>query len=758
MAPIKLVIFDCDGVLVDSEPLAMRVLLELIAEQGIAIEREVAFRSYLGRSLASISESLNQSHGAHLSAAALSGMRDRLYALYRRELKPTGWIGEVLAGLELPFCVASSSQPERIRLSLELTGLLPRFEGHIYSASMVRNGKPAPDLFLHAAREMGVAPEHCLVIEDSPAGILAAQAAGMRVFAYVGGSHIEPSGLRPEIEALAPDAIIEDMRSLPGLLELHAARETGEAAMLVAVDVGTASARAGLVTPSGRLVSRAEHPLELNRVGSDIAEYDSEQIWDAVADAVRTAMRLAGVAAHEAVGISFDATCSLVVRDRDDAPLPGSPGGAARWDTIAWFDHRAQAEAEACTASGHRVLDFIGGTMSPEMEVPKLMWLKRHAPQSWARAGQMFDLVDFLTWKASGSNARSECTLTCKWTYLTHESPSWQRDFLAAMDLDDLFERAGLPETASHIGQSLGPMTAAAAAKLGLTPRCVVGVGLIDAHAGALGALASFAKDPANLHRHMALIAGTSSCVMALSDQPMPTPGIWGPYHNAVLPGTWLNEAGQSATGALLDHVLRTHAAGGDPTPELHRQVIQRVAELRASEGPDLAPQLNVLPDFHGNRSPLADPRALGVISGLSLDSDFDSLCRLYWRTAVAIAVQVRHILDTLTARGYGIETLHVTGGHSHNPLLMELYADAARCTVVVSTAEDPTLLGVAMVAATAAGLHADLPAAAAAMAQPSTELSPHPEARAGLERDYRIQLAMQRHRAELVALGIAGT
>ncbi|KQW76109.1 ribulokinase [Devosia sp. Root413D1] len=528
--------------------------------------------------------------------------------------------------------------------------------------------------------------------------------------------------------------------------------------MLVAVDVGTASARAGLVTPSGRLVSRAEHPLELNRVGSDIAEYDSEQIWDAVAEAVRTAMRLAGVAAHEARGISFDATCSLVVRDGVGAPLPVSPGGASRWDTIAWFDHRAQAEAEACTASGHRVLDFIGGTMSPEMEVPKLMWLKRHTPESWARAGQIFDLVDFLSWKASGSNARSECTLTCKWTYLTHESPSWQRDFLAAMGLDELFERAGLPETASRIGQSLGPMTAAAAAKLGLTPRCVVGVGLIDAHAGALGALASFAKDPANLHRHMALIAGTSSCVMALSDQPMPTPGIWGPYHNAVLPGTWLNEAGQSATGALLDHVLRTHAAGGDPTPELHRQVIQRVAELRASEGPDLAPQLNVLPDFHGNRSPLADPRALGVISGLSLDSDFDSLCRLYWRTAVAIAVQVRHILDTLTARGYGIETLHVTGGHSHNPLLMELYADAARCTVVVSTAEDPTLLGVAMVAATAAGLHADLPAAAAAMAQPSTELSPHPEARAGLERDYRIQLAMQRHRAELVALGIAGT
>ena len=174
MAPIKLVIFDCDGVLVDSEPLAMRVLLELIAEQGIAMTSEVAFRSYLGRSLASISESLTQSHGAHLDEVSLRSMRDRLYALYRRELKPTSWIDDILAGLELPFCVASSSQVERIRLSLELTGLSRRFGENIYSASMVANGKPAPDLFLHAAREMGVAPEHCLVIEDSPAGILAA--------------------------------------------------------------------------------------------------------------------------------------------------------------------------------------------------------------------------------------------------------------------------------------------------------------------------------------------------------------------------------------------------------------------------------------------------------------------------------------------------------------------------------------------------------------------------------------------------------
>src|SRR6218665_2134092 len=229
MAPIKLVIFDCDGVLVDSEPLAMRVLLQILSEQGIEIERGAAFRSFLGRALASITEALNVSHGARLTEASLDGMRDRLYALYREQLKPTGWIGEVLAGLKLPFCVASSSQVERIRLSLELTGLLPRFEGHIYSASMVANGKPAPDLFLYAAAQMGVAPENCLVIEDSTPRIMAARAAGMRVFAYLGGGHFGETGLRDEVEALRPDAIMEDMRALPGLLELHTARDEGGA-------------------------------------------------------------------------------------------------------------------------------------------------------------------------------------------------------------------------------------------------------------------------------------------------------------------------------------------------------------------------------------------------------------------------------------------------------------------------------------------------------------------------------------------------
>ncbi|HEY8575085.1 MAG TPA: FGGY-family carbohydrate kinase [Devosia sp.] len=523
--------------------------------------------------------------------------------------------------------------------------------------------------------------------------------------------------------------------------------------LLVAVDVGTGSARAGVLTAQGVLIGRAEHPIAMNRTDANHAEHDSEQIWQAVCTAVREAMTAAKAEPVAVAGISFDATCSLVVRDARGAPVSVSTNGEDRWDTIVWLDHRALAEAEECTGTGHEVLTYAGGVMSPEMEVPKLMWLKRHMPQSWTRAGMMLDLCDFLSWKASGSLDRSQSTLTCKWTYLAHREQGWQHDFLAEVGLDDLLEKAALPARASPVGTDLGPLTTKAAGELGLTITCRVGAGLIDAHAGALGLLGAFTPDVSTIDRHLALIAGTSSCVMALSAEDRPTTGVWGPYFGAVLPGVWLNEGGQSATGALLDHLIRWHGAGGEPTAEMHRRIAERVATLRAQEGPSLASRLHVLPDFHGNRSPLGDPFALGVISGLTLDSDFDSLCRLYWRAAVSIALGVRHILETLNGRGYAIDTLHVAGGHTKNPILMELYADATGCTVVEAEAGDATLLGVAMVAATAAGLYPSLERACIAMQQSGRERAPDPGARRQFDRDYRIFLEMLRQRQALDAM-----
>jgi FGGY-family pentulose kinase len=520
--------------------------------------------------------------------------------------------------------------------------------------------------------------------------------------------------------------------------------------LVIGVDVGTGSARAGVFTRDGKMMGRAEHPIAMHQPKPDHAEHDSEDIWAAVGKAVRAALLASGAAAEHIAGLSFDATCSLVVRDRAARPLSVSTTGEARWDTMVWLDHRAIAEADECTATRHRVLDFIGGTMSPEMETPKLMWLKRHLPQQWAKAGYVFDLADFLTWRATGSLERSQCTLAAKWTYLGHGGETWCPDYLEQIGIGDMLERGRLPAQASPIGKSLGGLTEAAARDLGLTTRTKVGVGLIDAHAGALGVLGGYAGDTAEIGRHLALIAGTSSCIMALSADAKPVPGIWGPYFGAVLPELWLNEGGQSATGALLDHIIRTHSAGQSADAAMHRRIVARVMELRQSEGLDLAGRLHVLPDFHGNRSPIADPHALGVVSGLTLDASFDSLCKLYWRTCVAIALGLRHVLDTMNAKGYVIDTLHVTGGHTKNPLLMELYADATGSTVIEPAAEDAVLLGTAMVAATAAGAFGSLADAAKAMQRGGRTRAPDVRARARFDKDYAAFLAMHKHRQEL--------
>ncbi|MBD0413629.1 FGGY-family carbohydrate kinase [Oryzicola mucosus] len=516
-----------------------------------------------------------------------------------------------------------------------------------------------------------------------------------------------------------------------------------------AVDVGTGSARAGIFDKSGHMLARAEHAIAIRKPLPDHAEHSSEDIWSAVCKAVRSTRERAGVAASEIAGIGFDATCSLVVLDGDGRPLSVAADGKEGWDTLVWLDHRALGESDACTATRHPVLDFIGGAMSPEMQTPKLMWLKRHLPAIWQQAGHFFDLADFLTWKATGSTARSQCTLTCKWTYLPHDG-GWKADFFEAVGLEDMRRRGGLPDQVSPVGASLGTLSPEAADALGLDTQCAVATGMIDAFAGALGVIGGHVDRHAQ--GHMALIAGTSSCVMSFSAEEIRAAGMWGPYVGAALPGLWISEAGQSATGALLDHVIRLHGAGGEPSPERHAAIIARIKALRG-DNPEFAADLHVLPDFHGNRSPFADPHARGVVSGLTLDASFDALCAVYWRTAVAIALGIRHIVEHMEASGHHIEMLHVTGGHTRNPLLMELYADATTIAVSTCGSEDAVLLGTAMNAASASGWFDDLASACKAMLPPQQVLTADPFRKAAYDRDYKVFLAMHRHRRELQAL-----
>jgi len=360
----------------------------------------------------------------------------------------------------------------------------------------------------------------------------------------------------------------------------------------------------------------------------------------------------------------------------------------------------------------------------------------------------IFDLADFLTWRATGSLKRSLCTLTPKWNYLSHREEGWRREDVARAGLDDLGARAGIMDIPAAVGTSLGPLSAAAAAELGLTEKTVAAPGMVDAYAGQLAMVGRDLATPGQA----GLIGGTSSCLMRFSREPRFLPSFWGPYRDVLLPGWWVIEGGQSATGALLDHIIRTHGNGLEPTPGTHALLLERIEHLIAEQGDRFGSSIHVLPDFHGNRSPLADAGATGAIHGLNLDGSFDGLCAIYYRAMVALALGIRQILDLMAFDG-PVTTIHLGGGHARNGLLARLYADATRRQVAVSAGEEAMLLGTAMAAAAAAGLHPSLADACRTMARPATLIEPNEIRAQALDRDYRVFLRMQDHRRELAAI-----
>lgn len=191
----RLVVFDMDGVLVDSEKIANRIFHAALAEYGVPLTLAQSTRRYVGRSTAYAITDVEKSFGIVLPADFAEVERAKVLAAYEGELQAVAGVPDLLAGLALPFCLASSSDPARIQRSLELCGIDGFFRGSCFSAAQVANGKPAPDLFLFAAAQMGFAPADCVVVEDTLAGLAAAKAAGMQAYAYAGAGHTDRAEL-----------------------------------------------------------------------------------------------------------------------------------------------------------------------------------------------------------------------------------------------------------------------------------------------------------------------------------------------------------------------------------------------------------------------------------------------------------------------------------------------------------------------------------------------------------------------------------
>lgn len=213
--PWELVIFDCDGVLVDSEPISNGVLSNMLTEIDLPMSPQESIQLFQGRSMASVFEMIESRFGKPVPDGFLEEYYLRMDAEFRESLNPTPGIFEALDGISIPTCVASSGPHRKMRTTLGVTGLFSRFEGRIFSATEVARGKPHPDLFLHAAKSMGASPKWCVVVEDAVPGVMAAIAAGMAVFGY---ARTSPSG--PLAEAGAQ--VFDNMADLPGLIDAAA--------------------------------------------------------------------------------------------------------------------------------------------------------------------------------------------------------------------------------------------------------------------------------------------------------------------------------------------------------------------------------------------------------------------------------------------------------------------------------------------------------------------------------------------------------
>ncbi|KAJ7762793.1 FGGY family of carbohydrate kinase [Mycena maculata] len=481
------------------------------------------------------------------------------------------------------------------------------------------------------------------------------------------------------------------------------------------IDVGTGSARASLVSARGEVIASSTVETITYRDPEDhrIFEQSTNNIWAGISSAIKTCLSESQIPSSAVKGLGFDATCSLAVSDLQGEPVQVTKGAGlgknGDRNVILWADHRAEKEADLINSTGSVVLDYVGGTMSLEMEVPKVLWLKNHMPAELFSRCQFFDLPDFLTYRATTDSTRSCCSVTCKCSFVPNSG--WQDDFFEKIGLGELVkgeykQMGAAKQNVLTAGMPVGNgLSKKAAEELGLVQGTPVGSGVIDAYAGWLGTVAARFTENGKLSdivpsieesRHrLAAVAGTSTCHLVQSPEGVFVNGVWGPYKDPLFRGWWMNEGGQSSTGQLIDFMLTTHPA----YPKLLEQgkaqgknifvVLQDLLDkLREEEKvasfTEMMKDVHLYPDFHGNRSPIADPRMRGSIVGLALDSTLNDLARKYYLTLEAIALQTRHIVDELNAKGHTITAVYMSGGQAKNLLLMQLFADTCGMPVVL--------------------------------------------------------------------------
>lgn len=478
---------------------------------------------------------------------------------------------------------------------------------------------------------------------------------------------------------------------------------------VIALDGGTEAMRASIVDTAGQIVSfaRVEYPTEHRRPAW--AEQDPNDWWAATIVAVRKAMVDANLA-PEAIRCICGAgtSCTVVLTDASGSPVRPA---------IIWMDVRASQEAARISASTDPVTAVLGGgPASAEWFLSKALWLATHEPDNFAAATHAVEYTDWLAWRLTGVWCANINTAAIRCFY-DRARGGWPAALMSEIGLESLIDK--LTPTVAELGVVLDGLSQTAAEELGLLPGTPVAVGGADAFVGQIGLNA---LRPGEL----ALITGSSHLHLALTDAPTYSEGMWGGYPDAVLPGTWSIEGGQTSTGSIVkwfrriadghhfvDHALSSAAVYG---------ALQAKAELLppGSEG------VLALDFWQGNRTPYVDADARGMIWGLTLAHGPEHIYRAIME---AVCFGTENILRTFAVGGHPIRSAVACGGTVNSSLWLQLHADISGIPITVTAQPEAVSLGAGILAAVGAGFFPNIRAAAGAMVRSIRSVQPDPGA-----------------------------
>lgn len=483
----------------------------------------------------------------------------------------------------------------------------------------------------------------------------------------------------------------------------------GDGPYLIGIDGGTESLRAGVFDPAGRSLATAATPYGLRHPRPGWAEQDPDEWWSSLVASVRAAVQRAGVRPDQVAGISVDCTaCTVVAVDEHGRHLRPA---------IIWMDVRASDQARRIGESTHPARKYNGGgkgAVSAEWYPCKALWLKEHEPDTYQRARRLVEYTDWLSWRLTGRWTANVNTASIR-AYYDRAEGGWPAGFYQEVGLGDVFDK--LPGEVLDLGEPVGGLAEEPAGELGLRLGTPVAQGGADAFVAAIGL---GVVRPGRL----ALITGSSHVLVGQSDHPTSGEGFFGAYTDAVVPSQYTVEGGQVSTGSVLkwfkdnfcaDAVAEAEARGVDPYDLLN----ERAAKLPVGSG-----GLIVNEYWQGNRTPWTDPEARGSIWGLSLHH---GPAHLYKAIQEGVCYGTAHILRHMDAAGVDVRELVSAGGAANSPQWMQMHADVTGVPIALTEVGDATVLGCAILAAAAAGVHPGVRQAAEAMVHETEVLEPDP-------------------------------